>query len=138
MAVNLEPVREKFGGTAKIPAGTVAALRDDSNKRTFAMDREGSWSADQLEGLNDNIERLWVAEGWELEVFEHSGLRGWSHKYHSPPLNRVTGDLDMIWDQPRCEGGTSVRLKNLGYTRADVVLAQYLSLIHISEPTRPY
>ena len=124
----IEEIRKQFGGSQKIPTDCVAALRDNTNKRTFAMTGPGSWSQDQMKGLNDHVEKLWVAEGWQLELWEHPGMTGGTDVYHCAAKGRLDrydhDDLGgtYIWGRPDMKDASSVRLTYLGYTKEQVAI----------------
>ena len=124
---DIEEVRQVFGGSAKIPRDCVAALRSDDT-RTFAMTGPGAWSKGQMGGLNDNVDRLWVAEGWELILYKDHGLTGYSQKFHCPSRGRLDrnhtsllGDT-QIWNFPEMEGTSSCELRYFGYTATQVAV----------------
>ena len=124
----IEEIRKQFGGSQKIPSDCVAALRDNSNKKTFAMTEAGVWSLDQMKGLSDHVEKLWVAEGWQLELWEHPGMTGGKDTYHCAEkgrLDRYHHDLlggTYIWGRPDMEDASCVRLTYLGYSKEQVAI----------------
>ena len=127
-ALDLSHVRKVFGGEAKIPNGTVVALRSVSKKRTFAVKCEGQWTAGEMNGLNDCVEKLWVAEGWVLETYEHSGLTGKKYTYHCPPRGRLDRSHHTylggthIWGRVPMKGVSSIKVYKLDYTVNDITI----------------